>query len=447
MDSNKTTDNKEKEVVVNATTEKKAAKKFEIDADKTPIVEANEKVEARINDDQMNSGREVLFSFDGILNTGATTVGGNMKIDLASMDTSSFKEYPVMLFSHDDGLPIGQFKNVRMTNRGLEARGEILSGGGSPSQQAVNLVRSGLMSGISVGVTFSYNDLVSDKGKNGEKIYTIMNSTLLEASVVAIPADYSARITQSENTGRSLIVQGKNFAEFGKSVDLNPTKDNKYSLRFCTPIVTKLNGKTTEERELQEDKEAGVKKLDAQPKTLSIDYSDGLTPDQEKKKALFMEGGIPEKEAEKIAKEKTPNGDGNVQADAQTTPPPAEVLNLGATPTPAPMKPDIGDMRSGSDIVKFLGRNIDVGEPMDTIMNDYSEAIEEATNKGNFNGRAYSDYGDAIRYEPSVSEELNAFLLALKRRNQRVAEKKLKNDKATLRASGIELKVRYKDKH
>ena len=429
----------------NDDTPQEGAKNFSIEADKTPSVDevamAREKFEAGAGGQEDNSGREVIYSFSGILNTGQPAVGGNVRIDLASMNLKNFKEYPVMLFSHDSDLPIGQFKNVRMTQKGLEADGEILAGGGKPAEQAARLIQSGLMSGISVGIGFNFSDVEQEKQKDGSVVNRIMKADLSEASVVTIPADQKARITQSHNVGRSLIIDGKKFATFGQGYKLTADKDNRFSLKLCTPMLTLSDAVSQQERHLQEEKEAGVAPLDAQPQTLSLEYSDGMTADQEKEKEILIEGGLTPDAADEAVKEKQPNA----TLETQTTPPPPKVLKMGANPSPVAKMDTMGDLKSGADVVTFLGHKIDVAQPADKFMQSFNEAVEEAAEKKSFNGKYFANYSQAYQYSEDVRREQDNLILAMKRRDHRVEKLKFKKDQEILRAEGTEVKVRYQN--
>ena len=384
-------------------------------------------------------GKNSIFTFDAVLTTGKVT-GDGMRIDLASMNTSDFQKRPVMLFSHDSAKPIGQFSGLRRTQRGLEAKGDIYAGGGNTAIDAARLIQSDLMTGVSIGISYSWDQMTTEM-QNGKKVYVINNSTLQEASVVAIPRDKDADIRKRANANSSLIVNEQGFATFGQDVKIIADAKGMCTTRFCLPIAKEEGGITQEERELQEKKDAGVVPPETQTKTFSVSYGEGLTTKQEQEKELLVSGGIPPEQAEGIVQEEAKKV--NMSQETKTTPPPTQVLQAGNIPQPQPSFTDPGDLNSGSDVQEFLGVKIDVGKPTENVMRKFFGAIADATNKGKFNGRAFTNYGQALKFVPGLKEQEDNVLLALERRDNKVTLKKKENNEKILFERGLNVRVRY----
>lgn len=404
--------------------------------------EAKLEAEAPLATDASQNKEEVIYTFSGILNTGQHSAGNNMRINLDKLDISEFEKNPIMLYSHDSQRPIGKFSNIQRTEEGLVAQGNIFAAGGGDSKKAVDMIESGLMTGISVGIQFNPFAMKEEKTANGSG-YRIDDGYLLESSVVALPADTNARIKQSIADGASLLMNGKNFATFGAEYKFDTDKNGKCFMRFCTPIRLGLSAKSTEEEDFQRKKEAGVLPPDAKPKSFSFKYGFGLTADQMKKKDAYIERGIPEKDAtEIIMKETKPE---TLSTEPQTTPPSPKVLKMSATHAPAPVQDPIGDMKNGPSKVKFLGHTININDRGDNVMDTYYEAIGEATRKQDFNGKAFTSYAEALRYDPKTQEQQAALSMAMRREEHLTDELKFKNDGSILRRNRVKVKVNYRD--
>ncbi len=127
---------------------------------------------------------------------------GGIQLDIASMKLDRFGLNPVILFSHDGGMPIG-IGEASKENDVLYmdvAFDEI----GLTSKVVKEKVDAGTLKGMSIGVNFSdcsEKDFVWDADF---KNVTIKNSELLEASICSIPRDAKAlreySFTASEDT-------------------------------------------------------------------------------------------------------------------------------------------------------------------------------------------------------------------------------------------------------
>jgi HK97 family phage prohead protease len=103
----------------------------------------------------------------------------------ATADPSSVK----LMAQHDhDALPIGRAMSLTETERGLEA--ELLVSNTVAGRDVLTLVRDGVATGLSVGFIPRDDEWAPDRSA-----VTRMRATLVEISVVALPAYADAQIT------------------------------------------------------------------------------------------------------------------------------------------------------------------------------------------------------------------------------------------------------------
>jgi hypothetical protein len=118
------------------------------------------------------------------------------------MDLKDFRKNPVMFYNHmrsgrgffgnEDGpSPIGVWKNIRRANGQIKADAYIHTTDDF-AMKIGGKIEDGIIRGASVGVeVLAVSDAPEDKVK-GQKGYTITKSSMLEASVVDIPANSKA---------------------------------------------------------------------------------------------------------------------------------------------------------------------------------------------------------------------------------------------------------------
>ena len=106
-------------------------------------------------------------------------------------DKTIFGRNPVCLFNHDVNQPIGRWNGVAIQDKRVVGTMTIPPPGASArTHEICNLVNDGVISGISVGFIGNKFEPLSGGGLKFTKW------TLLDASLVAIPANPSALITQ-----------------------------------------------------------------------------------------------------------------------------------------------------------------------------------------------------------------------------------------------------------
>lgn len=102
---------------------------------------------------------------------------------------------PPLLWAHDQAAPIGIWQDMSEDSRGLHVRGRILTET-SAGRDAFELVRQKAVTGLSIG--FTLPDGTTERTSVGRRLHQI---DLHEVSVVAIPANPAARITEVRSFG------------------------------------------------------------------------------------------------------------------------------------------------------------------------------------------------------------------------------------------------------
>lgn len=97
---------------------------------------------------------------------------------------------PALLWQHDTREPIGAWRDMRETDEGLVAKGELFVDDIPRAKQAHKLMKEGALSGLSIGFHTVESEIDSKKG-----IRTLTKVDLFEVSLVTFPALDTARIT------------------------------------------------------------------------------------------------------------------------------------------------------------------------------------------------------------------------------------------------------------
>lgn len=141
---------------------------------------------------------EVKASSEGKIEGFASTYGGppdrHSEVVLpgafdSALSRASIGELPVMLWAHKQEEPIGRWTSLRDAEKGLYVEG-MLNLRTERGREAYEHIRAGDTGGLSIGFT------VPDGGREyvGDGVFHLKAIELLEISVVAIPANPSARI-------------------------------------------------------------------------------------------------------------------------------------------------------------------------------------------------------------------------------------------------------------
>jgi HK97 family phage prohead protease len=116
-------------------------------------------------------------------------VGNPERADLG-WDTADFLRNPIALWSHDSRSPIGTWRNVSVSNGALRGRLHLAPAG---STKLVDELRSLLAADVLKGISVGFKPTESKPRGNGGVHY--LRQTLVEASLVAVPANPSALLT------------------------------------------------------------------------------------------------------------------------------------------------------------------------------------------------------------------------------------------------------------
>lgn len=96
---------------------------------------------------------------------------------------------PLMLWSHDPSQPIGKWVSLEEDDRGLKVAGQLTLGV-QAAREALALMKAGAVSGLSIGYRVPPGGAVVEQRRR-----LLKEIDLVEVSIVALPADGSARVT------------------------------------------------------------------------------------------------------------------------------------------------------------------------------------------------------------------------------------------------------------
>jgi len=101
--------------------------------------------------------------------------------------TAAFEKNPIALFSHDNSLPIGVWKNIRVEGKKLVGTLKLAKPGTS---ELIDTIRSLIDQRILRAVSVGFQPLEATPRKGGG--WDFIKSALHEISVVSVPANASA---------------------------------------------------------------------------------------------------------------------------------------------------------------------------------------------------------------------------------------------------------------
>jgi HK97 family phage prohead protease len=146
----------------------------------------------------------------------------------------------VLLFNHDVDRPIGRVQDVRLD--GARLRGELTFGKRDDAQQIKQDVDDGMLGDVSI--RYSIDEYEERATPTGDPSFLITRWTLLEASIVTVPADHTVGVGRSRATGATKeainMTDETDTGSAGNAAAGNPT------------VVTELRGK----RKADEDRGA-----------------------------------------------------------------------------------------------------------------------------------------------------------------------------------------------
>jgi HK97 family phage prohead protease len=132
---------------------------------------------------------------------------GDRADPMLGWDVADFKRNPIALWSHDSRSPIGTWKDVHVEDSALRGRLHLAPPG---STKLVDELRALLAANVVKGISVGFKPVESKPRSNGGVHY--LRQTLLEASLVSVPANPSALLTAkalgiSEATQRLIFKQ------------------------------------------------------------------------------------------------------------------------------------------------------------------------------------------------------------------------------------------------
>lgn len=143
---------------------------------------------------------------DGVISGYASTFGGEPDTYGHVIEHGAFSESlarhknagtsPMMFWNHNPDRPVGRWNSVNEDLRGLKVSGR-LNLGTSAGRDAYAHVKAGDLNGLSIGFTRLRSD--SKAGPNGATVLSKLD--VHEVSIVSLPANRSARITDVKSFG------------------------------------------------------------------------------------------------------------------------------------------------------------------------------------------------------------------------------------------------------
>lgn len=105
-----------------------------------------------------------------------------------------------MLFGHNPDSPIGVWSEITERSDGLHVKGQLLIDDVAKAKEARALVRSGAMTGISIG----FITMKSAPRRGGGR--DISRAELVEISLVTVPSHPGARVTSSKSAHAAIAL-------------------------------------------------------------------------------------------------------------------------------------------------------------------------------------------------------------------------------------------------
>jgi uncharacterized protein len=141
---------------------------------------------------------EIKASAEGVIEGYGSVFGnvdsyGDIVVAGAFADTLKSGRAPAMLWQHDPGEPIGVWTEVREDKRGLVVTGQLALGT-QRGREALELIRMGALSGLSIGFSTVRSSFDEQTG-----VRSLLELDLWEVSPVTFPANEAARITSAKS--------------------------------------------------------------------------------------------------------------------------------------------------------------------------------------------------------------------------------------------------------
>ncbi len=130
----------------------------------------------------------------GIAATAELARDGHVVIP-AGINLENYRKNPIVLFSHDPEVPIATCSAIGMAGKDLAVRFQFPPAGASAAaDQTLALVKAGVLRGVSIGFDPTDCEPLDARRPRGGQL--IKECELLEISIVSVPADTGASITE-----------------------------------------------------------------------------------------------------------------------------------------------------------------------------------------------------------------------------------------------------------
>lgn len=141
---------------------------------------------------------EIKASAEGVIEGYGSVFGnvdsyGDIVVAGAFADTLKSGRAPAMLWQHNPDEPIGVWTEVREDKRGLVVTGQLALGT-QRGREALELIRMGALSGLSIGFSTVRSSFDEQTG-----VRSLLELDLWEVSPVTFPANEAARITSAKS--------------------------------------------------------------------------------------------------------------------------------------------------------------------------------------------------------------------------------------------------------
>jgi HK97 family phage prohead protease len=134
------------------------------------------------------------------------------------LSLGNYKRNPIILWQHNPSAPVARCTAISVVDGELRGTAEFPPAGTSETADEVcGLVKSGVVSAVSIGFDVSDAEPLDPKRPHGGK--RITQSELLEISLVSVPADTGAVITERAHRSSTNMMSGDHLTRAEEAVD------------------------------------------------------------------------------------------------------------------------------------------------------------------------------------------------------------------------------------
>lgn len=180
------------------------------------------------------------------------------------LNVKDFKQNGIILFNHDTSMPIGKALNIKRVGDQWIMTGKLAAAGTvAKADEIWQLVKQGMLKAISIGfmIVERRQPTQEDIKEFGKDVWRVISkSKLLEASIVAVPANQNALIQSMKALNidpKSLL--GDDFKELDDKVIVEPIEEDTVNEDIEKDLIDKVRkqlqrkyDKDIQEKELKE---------------------------------------------------------------------------------------------------------------------------------------------------------------------------------------------------